>query len=228
MLKNSDGDSNDGDSNGGEGEIDPTTLLSQTSFDTLARAEFSIAKGRSRPKAGSESASKADRISAIKSQLQALKPISSLASKKTGSGSNSDSIGKVERPRKTSPPKRASKSAPAEQSSKKPVSRYREAVEVNTPKARDPRFDPAAGAVNESQFKKNYAFLNEYKEKEIGALKEEIKKRKSTKGGAGLERDTQEIEKVLKRMVSGIFEIFPCFGLPTGMGVGVGRGARRD
>ena len=77
-------------------------------------------------------------------------------------------------------------------------------MDVNTPKARDPRFDSAAGAVNESQFKKNYAFLNEYKEKEIGALKEEIKrvKKKSTKGE---ERDAQEMERVLKKMVSGIF-----------------------
>jgi len=191
--------------------MDPTTLLSQTSFDTLARAESSIAKGQGRPNVGSERTSKADRISAVKSQLQALKSTSSVASKKNSTGSNNDPVGRIERPRKTSPPpKRMSKSAPAEQSSKKPVSRYREAVEVNIPKARDPRFDPAAGVVNESQLKKNYAFLNEYKEKEIGALKEEVKKaRESVKGGAGLDRDVQEMERVLKRMVSGIFKKSP-------------------
>ncbi|KAF8427276.1 hypothetical protein EV426DRAFT_699099 [Tirmania nivea] len=206
-----DDESSDGDSNGEEDEADkadeivPTTLLSQTSFGTLARAESSIAKERNWSGAGSASTSKADRISVVKSQLQGLKSTFSLVSKKAGAGSNNDPISKVERPRKTSPPpKRASKSAPAEQSSKKPVSRYRGAVEVNIPKARDPRFDSAAGAVNESQFKKNYAFLNEYKEKEIGALKEEIKKAKSkgTRGGAGLERDAQEMKRMLKRMES--------------------------
>jgi len=217
VLKSSDGDSNDEEDEADE--IDATTLLSQTSFGTLARAESSIAKERNRPKAGSEQTPKADRISAVKSQLQALKSTSSLASKKNSTGSNNDPTSKIERPRRTSPPpKRASKSAPAEQSSKKPVSRYREAVEVNIPKARDPRFDTAAGTVNESQFKKNYAFLNEYKEKEIGALKEEIKraKKKSTKGEAGLERDAQEMERVLKRMVSGIFGFTyaPSAGLP--------------
>lgn len=200
-------ESSDGDSHNEDqaDEIDPTTLLSETSFGTLARAESSITKERNRSKAGSVSISKADRISAVKSQLQTLKSTSSLASKKNSTWSNNDPISKVERPRKTSPPpKRASKSAPAEQSSKKPVSRYREAVEVNIPKARDPRFDSATGGVNESQFKKNYAFLNEYKEKEIGTLKEEIKKtkRKSMKGGAGLKRDTQELERALKRMES--------------------------
>ena len=168
---------------------------------------------RSRSKAKSESTSKADRISVVKSQLQVLKPGPPFARKTTGN--NNSSISKVERLRKTSPPKRVSKSAPAEQSSKRPVSRYREAVEVNVPKARDPRFDSAAGAVNESQFKKNYAFLNEYKEKEIGALKEEIKeaKRKSTKGGTSLGRDAQEMERVLKRMVSDFLgRVYLCAG----------------
>ncbi|KAF8457936.1 hypothetical protein BGX38DRAFT_1154530 [Terfezia claveryi] len=200
-------ESNDGDSHDEDEaeEIDRMTLLSQTSFGTLARAESSINKERNRSKAGSESTSKADRISAVKSQLQAFKSTSSLASKKNSTWSNNDPISKAERLRKTSPPpKRASKSAPTEQSSKKPVSRYREAVEVNIPKARDPRFDSATGGVNEIQFNRNYAFLNEYKEKEIVTLKKEIKKtkRKSTKGGAGLKRDTQEMERALKRMES--------------------------
>ena len=59
-------------------------------------------------------------------------------------------------------------------------------METSAPKARDPRFDPASGAVNERQLAKNYAFLNDYKDKEMDVLRGEIEKlkRKRVKGAA--------------------------------------------
>lgn len=191
MLKNSEDDEKSSE----EDEIDATAVLSHTSFGTLAKAESAIAQKRSRTTRVSET-SKENRISAVKSQLQALNLPTT--SKKTGS--NSTPI-KPDRPEKPIPPKRTSKSAPAEQTSKRPVSRYRDAVELNNPKARDPRFDDAAGNVNEAQFKKNYAFLKEYKEAEIGALKEEIGKRRKKKKQGG-DEELEELERVLKRLVS--------------------------
>ena len=104
------------------------------------------------------------------------------------------------RPRRSSPPpKRASKSAPAELSSKKPVPRFREAVETNAPKVQDPRFDPAYGTVNERQFAKNYAFLKEYKDTEMDVLRGEIENLKRKRSKSAAEPMGNDREEVLLR-----------------------------
>lgn len=66
---------------------------------------------------------------------------------------------------------RSSKHAPAEISSKKAVSRKREVVPVVKRDIRDPRFEPTSGPIDEERAKKNYGFLDEYRDSEISELK---------------------------------------------------------
>ncbi|CAM8877045.1 unnamed protein product [Rhodiola kirilowii] len=56
---------------------------------------------------------------------------------------------------------RANKNRPSEVTCKKPVSRYREIVQVPKKVVRDPRFESLCGTLNEDGFKKRYNFLYE-------------------------------------------------------------------
>jgi rRNA biogenesis protein RRP36 len=73
---------------------------------------------------------------------------------------------------------RASKHAPTELSSKKAVSRKRDAVMVPKRESRDPRFDPLAGPLDDRMVRKNYAFLEGYRESEMKSIGNEIKRTK--------------------------------------------------
>ncbi|KAL9007207.1 MAG: hypothetical protein Q9188_000010 [Gyalolechia gomerana] len=73
---------------------------------------------------------------------------------------------------------RSSKHAPAEISSKKAVSRKREVVPVVKRDIRDPRFEPTSGPIDEERAKKNYGFLDEYRDSEISELKSAIRQAK--------------------------------------------------
>lgn len=73
---------------------------------------------------------------------------------------------------------RASKHAPTEQSSKFTVSRKRTVVFVPKSTARDPRFDPLTGPLNEDAIKKKYAFLNDYRKSELSELRSVLKTNK--------------------------------------------------
>ncbi|KAL8843104.1 MAG: hypothetical protein Q9170_000234 [Blastenia crenularia] len=66
---------------------------------------------------------------------------------------------------------RPSKHAPAELSSKTAVSRKREVVPAIKRDVRDPRFEPTSGPVDQERAKKNYDFLNAYRDSEISELK---------------------------------------------------------
>ncbi len=73
---------------------------------------------------------------------------------------------------------RSSKHAPAEQSSKKPVSRRREVIPAAKLQRRDPRFEPLGGPggrVDDERTKKNYAFLDTYRESEMAELRAAIR-----------------------------------------------------
>ncbi|GMH28879.1 hypothetical protein Nepgr_030722 [Nepenthes gracilis] len=54
---------------------------------------------------------------------------------------------------------RANKNRPVEMSSKRPVSRYREVVQVPKKMIRDPRFESLCGKLDVEGFKKRYTFL---------------------------------------------------------------------
>lgn len=69
---------------------------------------------------------------------------------------------------------RSSKHAPAELSSKKAVSRRREVVQARKLDHRDPRFEPFGGPIDEAKLKKNYSFLDIYRDSEIAELRAAI------------------------------------------------------
>ena len=65
---------------------------------------------------------------------------------------------------------RTSKHAPTEISSKKAVSRKRAVVRIHKHEARDPRFESVTGSLDEEKMKKDYAFLDAYRNSEIAEL----------------------------------------------------------
>lgn len=79
---------------------------------------------------------------------------------------------------------RKSKHAPSESSSKRPVSKVREIQGLNlrgeSTLHTDIRFDPAYGEADLSRTRKDYAFLDEYRQSEIGSMEKMLKDRKST------------------------------------------------
>ncbi|CAI5723953.1 hypothetical protein KXD40_001084 [Peronospora effusa] len=74
---------------------------------------------------------------------------------------------------------RANKNQPLELSSKRAVGRFRQVVEVKKKRLLDPRFEAQSGRLNEDLFNKSYAFLDEYKQRELQQLKQQLKKTKS-------------------------------------------------
>ncbi|KAL8112408.1 uncharacterized protein LOC141667756 [Apium graveolens] len=86
---------------------------------------------------------------------------------------------------------RANKNRPMEVTSKKPVGRFREVIQVPKKVARDPRFETLCGELDVDGFKKRYNFLYE---RELPAEKEELKKlMKKTK-------DSNAIDELKNRM----------------------------
>lgn len=82
--------------------------------------------------------------------------------------------------------KRENKNRPREESSKKPVPRFREIIPVKKKHIRDPRFDSLCGTFNEKAFKNSYAFLNDMKENDLKNLQKELK----------TEEDPKRIKKI--------------------------------
>ena len=97
-------------------------------------------------------------------------------------------------------PKRSSKHAPQEMTSKRAVSRKREAVAVAKVHARDPRFAPLGESANglskmdELKAEKAYAFLNEYRDDEMRQLRAAIKKTKDPTQKEKLQRALMSME----------------------------------
>ncbi|KAF0714234.1 Aste57867_3949 [Aphanomyces stellatus] len=85
--------------------------------------------------------------------------------------------------------KRANKNRPREMTSKRPVGRFREVMQVRKLKTRDPRFDNASGKLNDDLFKKSYAFLDEYKKDELEEVKKQLKHAKSKTRRSDLQQE---------------------------------------
>ncbi|RLN73872.1 hypothetical protein BBJ28_00006587 [Nothophytophthora sp. Chile5] len=75
---------------------------------------------------------------------------------------------------------RANKNRPMELTSKRAVGRFKQVVEVKKRRVLDPRFEAQSGRLNEDLFAKSYSFLDEYKQRELGELKRQLKIAKST------------------------------------------------
>ena len=180
----------DAANNSSEEEDDPEPDLAQASLSTISfgalrKAHTSLEKDKALKKRPGTHPS--DRVAAVKSQLRSLKATQPTQSQATSRPSYT-------REKPDPPQKRTSKSAPTEMTSKRPVSRFREAVALPATGARDPRFDAAIGPVNEDQFRKNYGFLKEYRDSEIGMIRESLGKVKE-------EREKERLKKVLRSMV---------------------------
>ncbi|KII93750.1 hypothetical protein PLICRDRAFT_171465 [Plicaturopsis crispa FD-325 SS-3] len=71
--------------------------------------------------------------------------------------------------------KRSNKHAPIEVTSKRPVTRRRQVVEVKNIQPRDPRFLPLAGEFSSQKFQNQYGFLADLHSNELKALRENLK-----------------------------------------------------
>lgn len=176
-----------------EDEEDDTPQIdtSAVSFGALARAQASMGSNRKRKGAPDD-----DEDEKSKSIFEGYTPdLDAKASK-----SKTAAIG------------RNSKHAPAEMTSKNPVSRYREAIAVPKRHARDPRFDASIGnhassteRLDEIKADKAYAFLDDYRETEMAALREAIKGPKPAKGKKKpvlSEREEKDKEKLKRALAS--------------------------
>ncbi|KAL2162770.1 hypothetical protein VTH06DRAFT_6606 [Thermothelomyces fergusii] len=168
-------------------EEEPRIDASQLSFGALAKAQAALGSAsRRKRREGAE--------------------------KKDGGGDEAGGRGHPARPGPAKkPPKRPSKHAPVEMSSKKPVSRKRDFLtvtpELKKPQPRDPRFmplGPTAGGggggssssskIEEIKARKAYAFLDEYRESEMRQLREAIGKTRDAGERARLERALRSME----------------------------------
>lgn len=150
-------------------EQTPKVDLSSISFGALAKAQASLPSSSRRPK----------------------------SSKQTTESSRTETTPAPRKPTRSKDdpkPKRSSKHAPQEQSSKKPVSRRREIIPDTRRQYRDPRFDPLVGKLDEEKASRAYAFLDEYREKEMSDLRAQIKKTKDTNAKEVLKRQLQAME----------------------------------
>lgn len=76
--------------------------------------------------------------------------------------------------------KKKNKHAPSEASSKRPVSKVREIGGLeNKTMYRDIRFDPAYGKANLDDVRKNYSFLDDYRQQEVQEMEQVLKKDKN-------------------------------------------------
>ncbi|KAJ2493150.1 rRNA biogenesis protein rrp36 [Coemansia sp. RSA 2050] len=83
---------------------------------------------------------------------------------------------------------RDNRKKPAVMSSKRPVSRFRQVVDIAKPQTRDPRFDNLSGHFNENLYEKSYGFLDKQREEEIESLKTQMQKIKN--------RDPHEAQRI--------------------------------
>jgi ribosomal RNA-processing protein 36 len=122
---------------------------------------------------------------------------------------DSDSDGPPEE-ETSGPHKRRSKHAPAEASSKRPVSWIRDVPGLDKKKTdtlyRDIRFDAAYGKADLARTRKDYAFLNEYREKEIEEMTKLAEKTKDLDERAKLRTAIQAQQSRLKTMKDRDFE----------------------
>ncbi|KAI1462310.1 DUF947-domain-containing protein [Annulohypoxylon moriforme] len=150
---------------------DPSAAVSQISFGALAKAQASLPNSR---------------------RGKGRKPQDSDDS--DSENSDQPDPRTQEKPR-TKLLQRTSKHAPAEQSSKRPVSRKREVIAVHKPVARDPRFSSVVSGrpLDEEKSRRAYDFLEKYREDEMAQLRLAIKKAKD-------EDSKEELRRALKSM----------------------------
>ncbi|TWU77566.1 rRNA bioproteinsis protein rrp36 [Metarhizium rileyi] len=152
-----------------EDDDTPKVDTASISFGALARAQASLPASSRKPKPSSEADQEAPSSSKKEHSKSARAP----------------------------PPKRSSKHAPLEQTSKRPVSRMREIIPDSRRKARDPRFDPSVsriGKLDEAKARRAYAFLDEYRDSEMADLRGQIRKTRDEQAKERLKRQLMSME----------------------------------
>ena len=158
--------------------------LGKFSFGALAKAQEALGKRKRGPASDSEK------------RLEISKKLK--ASKHGGRGEGGEAAERKAGKKDTRDFARSSKHAPAEMSSKKAVSRKREAIPVTKREYRDPRFEVLSGPLDESKIKRNYSFLEGYRDDEMKLLKDEIRKSKDPTAKETLKRALLSMESKKK------------------------------
>lgn len=99
--------------------------------------------------------------------------------------------------------KKKSKHAPSEASAKKPVPKIRDIEGLQLRKAsRDIRFDPALGKADPHKIRKDYAFLDEYRQRELDEMQNLLKSEKhlSPRDRAEIERRHQALKSKMETL----------------------------
>ncbi|KAI0600460.1 hypothetical protein F4775DRAFT_590404 [Biscogniauxia sp. FL1348] len=169
-ASNSSDEDEDEDSEGEAEEDYATTpssiaVASQISFGALAKAQATLPSARDKKKNRKRQAARG------------------------GDDTDEDKQGRDEPRQRSAPgsrpklptPHRSSKHAPTEQTSKRPVTRRREVVSYAKVAPRDPRFSSAVSSrgdapTDEERARRAYAFLDEYRDAEMGTLRDALKK----------------------------------------------------
>lgn len=174
-------DDEDAESGSSEGEAEEDYLdPSQISFGALAKAQASLPPARRKRGKGDES----DEDSGSEAPSE---------EDNTGQPKFGNKYEKFA--------KRSSKHAPTEVTARRAVTRKREVVPVQKVQARDPRFGPLGGgagggnaAMLEKAQRENYAFLEQYRDDEMAALRAEIKKSKNPAAKEKLQRSLMSMQ----------------------------------
>ncbi|KAL8404117.1 hypothetical protein RB594_009105 [Gaeumannomyces avenae] len=186
-------DQSEGQSEDGESSEEPEVDASSISFGALAKAQDSVPRPekrrpgasptagqgrRHRPRAGDDSESDSEGSDGSAGSGDELAKTGRESGGRGAADNKSAAAGAAPKPKKKS------KSAPEEVSSKRRVSRYREVVTRlpnARPKARDPRFEhPGAEegeeetAADAARRRRNYAFLDEYRDAELRQMRETL------------------------------------------------------
>lgn len=187
-------------------EAKATAQQSRMSFGTLAKVQESLGddKASRKRKRGEGDKEAEDKLQALRERLKELKGRNLEKKTKTESTSKITNTKAVKGTKGTDRPTlsadssdeddeddkeaaedgpakkkgRSSKHAPTEISSKRAVTRRRDAVGLKKDTTRDPRFDPLSGEVDHQVLSKKYAFLDEYRTSEIATLKKSMKNKK--------------------------------------------------
>ncbi|KAF9475995.1 DUF947-domain-containing protein [Pholiota conissans] len=127
-----------------------------------------------------------------------------------GKGKQKEKVQKVEwsAKRRDDIAKRSSKHAPVEVTSKRPVTRKRQVVEVPKIVARDPRFMPTTGEFSADKFQQSYGFLAESHKRELATLRETLKQARKLLSSSPRElqeerqHEVYRLEQAIKRTES--------------------------
>ncbi|KAI9797520.1 MAG: rRNA biogenesis protein rrp36 [Piccolia ochrophora] len=159
----------------------PVNDFRSVSFGSLAKAQDSLlTRSRSEPR---DQRNASEKLQRIRHRLQEIKDTKGLSSNSPTTGTIS---GQTHSAHDTS---RSSKHAPMEMSSKRAVPRRREVLSLPKREIRDPRFDSLSGPVDQERLRKDYSFLDDYRENEMKHLRSAIKSSKDESAKEDLSKE---------------------------------------